>query len=352
MVGTPTEALALRQIYDLVKSTGSVSAAAKELGIPRNTARHRYKVAMSRLSLPEVRKGEGPSFLVHIPPSPFRTLEELLSHKRKESIRTLAADEAANLVRVDIKTPGPIGLIVFGDPHIDSPGCDFALLERHLELTAARKSYLFAGNAGDLRDNWVGRLSALYAHSTVTSRETLMLVEWMLRGAGVNWLYLVRGNHDCWAGDNDPLDWMMHGAVAYDRPAGVRLALHHPGGQVTRVHTRHDFPGNSIYNPLHALKREVLHGYRDHIIIAGHRHIGADAGDVDGDGRVFQMIRVSGYKRADPYRHEKHLHSAPIHPAALLIIDPTLPDTDRARVWCAPNVKEGCDYLDFKRRKL
>ena len=241
----------------------------------------------------------------------------------------------------------------FGDPHIDNPGCDFSLLESHLRIAADRSEYIFAGNIGDIRDNWIGRLERLYSSTTVSAKETWRLVEWMMRGAGIQWTWLVRGNHDAWAGINDPLDWIAKGAgVGVDGDAGVRIAFRHPNGVETRMHARHDFNGNSIFNPLHALKREVLHGYRDHIIVAGHRHTGADARDVNGDGNTFVMVRVSGYKVSDPYRQTLGLQAKPLHPAALIIVDPDEPENSPDRVWVAPSVEAGADFLDFKRERF
>ena len=38
-------------------------------------------------------------------------------------------------------------------------------------------------------------------------------------------------------------------------------------------------------------------------------------------------------------------HARPLHPAALIIVNPDKPDNDQARVWTAPSVEEGVDYL-------
>jgi hypothetical protein len=242
--------------------------------------------------------------------------------------------------------------MVFGDPHIDNPGSDWGLCEDHLALAAKRRDCVLAGNIGDVRDNWIGRLGRLYASQTITTAESWKLTEWMFRDAGVRWAWLIRGNHDDWSGDNDPLDWISKAAnVGVDQKHGVRIAFQHPNGAETRMHARHDFNGNSIYNPLHALKKETLHGYRDHIIVAGHRHVGADARDVNGDGAVFSMVRVSGYKVSDSYRHQLGLHAKPLHPAALIVVDPDEPDHSPDRVWVAPSVEKGCEFLDWKRER-
>ena len=345
----------LRHIYNVVQETGSYSKAAIILNLARQTVQDAMREAMGRLGLPDPRATviDKPGFTAFQGPSKERPLADLLEHRRNEANRSIEADEFTKLFRIAIKASGPVGLMVFGDPHIDNPGCDFPLLEAHLKIASDRKTHILAGNIGDLRDNWIGRLERLYAQTTVTARETWKLVEWMMKGAGVHWAWLVRGNHDAWAGHNDPLDWIAKGAgVGIDQSAGVRIAFTHPNGAETRVNARHDFPGNSIYNPVHGLKREILHGFRDHVTVAGHRHIGADAGDVNGDGNSIQMIRVSGYKVADSFRHEMGFKAKPIHPAALIVVDPDLPDTSRGRAWCAPTVEEGAEYLDWKRERF
>jgi hypothetical protein len=346
----------LVEVYEAVKEHKSAEAASRALNKSSSTIKAQLNSAIHRFQWPDPRTDivQGRGFRAYAPLDHNRSLEEILQHRRKEAARNLEYDDVVKQIRIDVKARGPIGIMVFGDPHIDNPGCDFPTLERHLAIAAKRSSYILAGNIGDLRDNWIGRLERLYAETTVNSKEIWKLVEWMMRGCGVHWMWLVRGNHDMWqtGAGGDPLDWISKGAgIGIDQAHGMRLKFVHPNGQETTMHARHDFAGNSIYNPLHALKRETLYGFRDNIIVAGHRHIGADAGDISGDGKAFQMIRVSGYKLADSYRMEKGLPSKPLHPAALIIVDPELQDGDRARAWCAPSVEEGADYLDWKRKR-
>jgi len=329
------------------RSDGSVNiqGVASETGVVRSTAQTRVAIAQ-RFMLKEK-----PFEPIGKRPSKDRSIEEILAHRRAESDRAIEYESGTKLFPVKIKTPGPIGLMTFGDPHIDNAGTNFRLFETHLKLAASRSAYIAAGNIGDVRDNWIGRLSRLLSHQTITGSESWKLAQWVFRDAGVNWTWLIRGNHDLWSGDNDPLDWISEGAdVGIDQPHGVRLGFEHPNGTVTRMNARHDFPGNSIFNPLHALKREMLHGYRDHITIAGHRHMGADARDMIAD-LSFVMIRVSGYKQSDDFRKQIGAHAKPLHPAALVVVNPDKADDDQARVWTAPSVEEGVDYLDFLRKR-
>jgi hypothetical protein len=314
---------------------------AKELGVSRSTAQNRIDIVKNRyFQAPKI-------------PTKNRSVEEIRAHRRSESQRAREYEAGTKLLNVKIKTPGPVGFMAFGDPHIDNPGSDWDLFERHLAIAAKRPAYVFAGNIGDIRDNWVGRLTRLFSDHTINSKESWALAEWVFRDAGVSWAWLIRGNHDEWSGDNDPLDWIARdGGVGVDQSHGARIAFHHPNGAVTRMHARHDFQGNSIFNPLHALKRETLHGYRDHIIVAGHRHTGADARDMTGDGLVFTMCRISGYKISDDYARQIGAHPKHLHPAALFVVDPDKADGDASRVWTAPDIETGVDYLDFLRRRF
>jgi hypothetical protein len=127
-------------------------------------------------------------------PSHHKTLDELFDQRKREFARKDAAMAARRLVPVRVTVSGPYGIAHFGDPHVDDPGTDLALLERH--VSAVSKTYgLFAGNIGDMHNNWVGKLIRLYAKQETTAKESWMLVEWLMRA--MPWLYVVMGNHDC-----------------------------------------------------------------------------------------------------------------------------------------------------------
>jgi len=312
---------------------------AEDLGISRSTAQYRIRVvqklkAKEKFEIPTLRDRS-------------RSLPELLSARIEESERVIGADAARDLINIKVNIEGPFGLLIFGDPHVDDPGCAFGLLKSHVEL-AASHPYIVAGNIGDLANNWVGRLARLYADQSITARESWTLVEWLV--TSVNWLFIIAGNHDLWAGSGDPVQWFSKQVGSLYEGHGVRLALNHPCGAVTRIHARHDFPGHSIWNAMHGPKRELVAGFRDHLLVAGHRHIGGDEGTVSPDGICSQLVRVSGYKKADTYAVALGLKKMPIHPAALVIIDPREPETSRARVWCTPTVEVGVKLLEVLRK--
>ena len=66
---------------------------------------------------------------------------------------------------------------------------------------------MFAGNLGDVQNNWVGRLASLYSQQSTTAKESWLLTEHFI--SSLDWLYIVGGNHDVWSGDGDPLEFMI-----------------------------------------------------------------------------------------------------------------------------------------------
>lgn len=313
---------------------------ADDLGVRRSTA-------ANRLRLLDIPLDTAPKFeSLHLP-SPDLTIEELIARRLEDSDRSMRADDARQIIPVKVNLNGPFGLFVMGDPHIDDQGCNFRLLKNHVELIKPHP-HVVVGHIGDITNNWVGRLARLYADQSTTAREAWLLAEWLLNE--IEPLFCILGNHDMWSGHGNPIDWILRHSPGVTEAHGVRLALRQPCGAETRVHARHNFKGTSIYNELHGLKREVLMGLRDHVLIAGHHHVGGDQGTVAPDGLVSQIVRVSGYKQADHYAKELGLKSAHIHASALIIIDPTEPDTSRGRAFCAPTVEKGLLILDALRR--
>lgn len=316
--------------------TVNISRAAEALGIPRQTMQSRIAanpIVTSKFIKPEL-------------PSSSRTIEELVADKIEISRRSKEADEARDLIKIPLNIDGPFGLLIFGDPHVDDDGCDFETLAHHRQI-AIDHPYIVASSIGDHQNAWVGRLGRLFGEQNVTAKEAWKLVEWLI--SPIQWLFLIGGNHDLWTGSGDPLDWIARQCDSLYEPHGVRMQLEHPCGAKTRIHCRHDFRGRSIYHTLHGPKRETYFGHRDHLIVAGHLHVGGDEGMVMPDGVCAQLVRVSGFKVADHYAQELGLKKSPIHPSALIIIDPREPETSRARCWCAPTVDHGVKFLNALR---
>jgi hypothetical protein len=322
---------------------------AKVAGLNANAFNRRVQRAVERGFI--VRQGPKPaarSFEVAKPPQDDLSIDELLELKRKVFARQRAKDQFANLIPVTIKVPGPVVLGVYGDPHIDDDGTDMPTLEKDLDAITGR-DWAFGINLGDLTNNWIGRLARKYADQMITRRQAGMLVEWMLR-ADRNWLAVIKGNHDLWQGD-EVISWALRGSGAIDQAHGVRLELRFPKGGAIRVHARHDFPGNSMWNGAHALRRELAFGFRDHIVLAGHRHTDAYSMVPNpAEGFASHLVRVSGYKVIDDFAEERRFLSYRMNPSAWFLIQPEHP-VQAERIKLYHDAAEALDVCAYKRKK-
>jgi hypothetical protein len=339
-----TEEIAMRAQF--VKDYG-YDAAVEQFGVQRRTLRENVKDHKLKSPSPAIDKPfDYPNL-----PSKARSLEDIKTARREEEKRTEVAEGARTLIPVKINIDGPVAVAHLGDPHVDSPSMMFSLLEKHVDIINKTEG-MFAAAVGDYSDNWVGRLGALYSEATVTAEESWKLVEWLI--TGVQWLYLLKGNHDLWSGHRDPLNWMRQGKGASPELWEARINLKFPNKRNIRINARHDFPGGSIYNPGHAFRRaSMIGGVKDHIMVCGHRHISSY--DIIRDpqtGLLQHAMRVAGYKRHDLYAKERGLVNLAFCSASVTIIDPQYSDDDPRLITVLHDVEEAADYLTFKRRKL
>lgn len=310
---------------------------ARELGIPRSTVR--YWIDRDPFKQ-EVNVAPAPD--------PDESIEDLIARKKSIMQRANAHEAWANLIPVQVKSDGPIGVFLVGDPHVDDDHCDIAQLEHDL-TTVGKTKHFFAGHVGDLTNNWVGRLKALYANQTTTFRDGLRLTEWML-GLAPN-LFVVGGNHDCWEKGMDLLSFIVkQGPTGPVQSHGARLALNFPGKQQIRIHARHDFPGRSQFSDTHGMKRELLFGHRDHILVAGHTHVDEARLEPSIEGDAHWLFRVSGYKVIDDFAKEKGFRPKRLAPGVSVVIDPSqkIPAEQIKPFW---DVEAAADYLTFLRQR-
>jgi hypothetical protein len=301
----------------LARQLGSANAAGKALGINQTTISAWLKSPALALGKWE----EHPDAAILRAPAEERPIDEILRDRRAEFDRQANA-HADKLIPVRIKLPGPIGILHFGDPHLDNPSCDIYAVERHVALAKATRG-LFAATVGDLQDNWIGRLAMQWANSTTTGKEAWKLVEWFVTELGEKLLYLVGGNHDGWSGHGDPLEWIARQAGTHLQASEARLELHFPNGRTVRVNARHDFAGTSQWNPTHGAMKAAIMGTRDHINIAGHRHVcGYGVLKCMHQQIVMHCIQVGSYKLFDRYARDKGFRDQHISPACVTIIDP------------------------------
>ena len=101
----------------------------------------------------------------HIP------IDELISIRKKQYKNKFEAKQSRKLININIKLHGPIGILHFGDPHVDDDGTDLAQIYSLCNLVNNTDA-LFGGNLGDIQNNWIGRLQALYGQQSTSAKES------------------------------------------------------------------------------------------------------------------------------------------------------------------------------------
>lgn len=335
----------LRIILDAYEAHGrSDSKASDALGIKRQTFHHR-RLAAQKLWPEQPKPFEAP-----ILPNMDLPTQELIAWRKKQFERRREAETARKLIPVKVNLDGPIGIVHFGDPHVDDDGTDIAKLEEDVN-TVKKTEGLFAANLGDLQNNWVGRLARLYAEQSTSQSQAWQLTEWL--ATALPWLYIVGGNHDLWSGAGDPLKWITRQAGTMYEAWGVRAGLNFPNGKQVRVNARHDFRGHSMWNINHGPGKAIQMGWRDHILTCGHKHESFVTGPYKDPaaGLLSWAIRCCGYKAFDRYGKELGLPDQNSFSACVTIIDPQYADDDTRLITVIPDVQEGAEFLKFKRKR-
>jgi len=338
----------------LRKHNGIRIAAAKELGIS-------VRSVMERATILSARGVEGIETSYHAAkpakkdfeftplPRDDISIEELIQHRKRQFANKRNYEEASKLIPIRIKIPGPIGILHFGDPHVDDDGTDIEALERHTTLVNATDG-MFAVNVGDTTNNWVGRLARLYADQSTSAAQAWRLAEWFV--GRCNWLYMISGNHDAWSGAGDPLRWIAKQQDALYKSSEARIELKFPNGAAVRVNARHDHAGSSIWNPAHGPMKAALMGTRDHVYVAGHKHESAYSVLKDPiQGITMHALKVASYKVYDRFAKDKGFRDNALSPCVMTVIDPRLPNnhSDLIKIFWEPTV--GADYLTYLRNK-
>lgn len=270
--------------------------------------------------------------------------QRITKYKRKRKAKT-----ARKLVNIKIKVDGPIGVAHFGDPHVDDDGTDLAMLFNHVDIVNNTEG-MFAGNVGDMQNNWIGRLARLYGQQSTSARESWRLTEYFV--TEIPWLYLVGGNHDVWSGDGDPLLWILSESPGVFQNYGARINLRFPNGRQIRINARHNFQGHSMWNTAHGPAKAVQMGWRDHILTCGHIHTsGYQVLKDPASGLISHAIRTASYKVMDSFAESKGMPDQHIFCCPVTIIDPAYDDHDPRLITTIFDPEEAADYLTWKRSK-
>lgn len=305
--------------------------------------KHRWTAPLEITGSPSQSEGDFNVQLYDTMPT-ANTIEQLLDSKCKKFQERLERFQEERITTFAAGSK-PIGILHFGDPHLDDNGCDLPLLRQQIALIQS-ESGILCGNIGDNTNNWVGRLAKLYAIQSTTFEEGLQLCLWLMRSC--KWLYFVNGNHDHWNEGTYILNLLMQGSrVAVNAAHEARIELCFNNGVIVRLVARHDMKGRSIWHTTHGAKREgTLDPWGD-LFIAGHTH---EWGSITWEGRDAKPrtgIRVRGFKRMDDFALEKGFYEHQHGAACLTIINPYAPPTER--IHCHWDVAYGIRVLRMLR---
>jgi hypothetical protein len=208
---------------------------------------------------------------------------------------------------------------------------------------------LFGGSVGDFINNWRGTLAQLHGAQSTTQMEAIKLLEWYIQSN--KWLYLIGGNHDVWHGDSDPVIWFRRGIGAIYEWHGARIALKFANKRECRIHVRHTFAGNSIYNPAHGATRAAIFAGEDHIYVSGHIHNWAYMSQENPiKDIVWHAVQLAAYKKIDDYADVLGKDPKRYGEAAITVIDPKA-TTPANFVHVFFEIEQGAEFLTWLRQK-
>jgi hypothetical protein len=316
---------------EAVAKHGGIKQAARALGVAPQTMRKHYRRAVP-----------GPRLV--FPEFPDETpIAEILEARRRAFIEAQRYRDLDTWAAIEVRDPQPIGVLWFGDPHIDDDGCNVDLLYRHAELCRTVPG-LYGANIGDTTNNWVGRLARLYANQEASKRTARRLARWFLTEAGINWILWLMGNHDEW-GDGAEVLRLMSGDKVYMRDWEARFRLVFPSGRQIRIHAAHDFPGSSQWNIGHGPGKAARMSSDADLFVCGHRHDWTvQQFELAGLGRVPTIIRARGYKWHDDFATRHGYQQSQSGAAVLTIFNPSAEDP-AGRVIPFADVETGVEVL-------
>jgi hypothetical protein len=180
-------------------------------------------------------------------------------------------------------------------------------------------------------------------------------VVWCLRVPHGN--FMVRRNGfahfsgNSWSGAGDPLEWILRGNAGPFEYHGCRMNLTFPNGREVRVNARHDFRGHSQWNVVHGVAKAAQMGWKDHILVCGHKHTtGYTIVKDPASELISHCIRVGTYKKHDEHARAEGFPDHNISSCCVTVIDPDA-TIERNLVTVFFDPEHGADYLTWRRNR-
>jgi len=334
----------LQETVTAFLTAGSISGAARLLGLQRHAVQKRLDAAKAAGLIDAKRSGPNPPR--------WKPADEIIARRKEEFKRVRHAAPGHGLNVIDLPDDDPFMLIAFGDLHLDNPGTDLELFEHWaswLDRNERRRGALL----GDVLDNWVKPLAYLYAQSETPAPEGWSLFEHYLEQIGPHLDLSVGGNHDAWNGGDELVARLMAERGILHRGTSLRAVYRTPAGRELTVHLRHSWPGRSQWNEVHGLKKAARMGVRDTILLGGHTHVSGESIEKDPiTKRLTWCVQVASFKAVDDYADDLGLLDRACSPAAALVIDPGRADTDPELVKVFHDPAAADRYLKALRSQL
>lgn len=252
-------------------------------------------------------------------------VQALLERRFAEYEGKKSYETATHIRTVRLRSNRPIGIGFQGDGHLDDPGTNLKQFFEHAELFNGEQKGLYLAFLGDIFNNWVGRLQAIYGKQNTTSEEAKALIE---HYCGMcNFLFVILGNHDLWNEKEDMLQYLFRASSNIVTAHEQRVKLVFPNGREIVIHARHKFNGNSMWmTQFGQIKAAQLDGTSD-IYVGGDKHVsGYSNGIHPGTKRMYHALQVASYKVYDDYPIELGLMSKQLYTCPVAIINPKATD--------------------------
>lgn len=275
------------------------------------------------------------------------SVEKLWEKRLEEFKRNKSHEESKQNVIIKVNESKPIGLLLFGDPHIDDPCCDVERLLRDVELCESTLG-MYGINIGDATNNWVGYLAKLYSKQETTQDQSYILLEDLIKR--VPWLFTVSGNHDMWNNNYASVLNKMHKVLNFDDEVSVRLQFNN--GREFKIHSRHNYQGNSQWNSAQGIvKWAKTRGTNYDLLIGGHKHTccyNQVVSKINGNYHIYHCEQLGSYKRYDDYAISGGFEDTNVSPSILYILNPNESDPDK-KISRFTNIEQGTQFLKMIR---
>ena len=345
MVATARSEEKLREVYkSYLAHDENATKTGKALGMNESTVRRHVREFKERCLPFRDDVVELPNF-----PDDDVDAKTILDTMEKRFAKRQDHHRSLHWFPIKVKSDLPIGVCVFGDPHLGSNGCNVSLLRRDCKLISETPG-AYGINIGDTVDNWGGRLVRLYAENDVSKATERKLAEWFLKDSGVKWLVWLDGNHDTMGSGFTDYMRAINGSIVPMIDWRARFRLVFPNGKECRWDAAHNHKGHSMWNELHGQERAAYMDEDADIYVAGHHHTWATKRKEMPNGAIANLARVRGYKWIDDHADRHGFNSQQNGASIMFVIRPKAKSAvEFVRMF--EDIEDGCEYLKIIREK-